>query len=76
MEARARLSPYQYWSKVRRQRKKSKLVRAKERARFVEKLEWIIDSKGKCERHLLCKWMRRHEDEWRKKGETIGCETA
>ena len=62
MEARTRLSPAQYWNKVRYIRKRSKITRTEEKYRLRKKFEWLKKTDSDCECHYICKWMEEHRE--------------
>ena len=58
VEVRTKLSPSQYWTKVRMIRKTSKIVRTSEKVRFKKKQEWLKLKENDCENHYICSWMK------------------
>merc|ERR1712126_695253 len=68
VEARTRLNPSQYWSKVREMRKRSKCQK---------KVEWIRMKSLDCDNHCICTWMKQYREEWNLVDETvIGCKNV
>ena len=69
MEAKSRLDPVQYWTRLKEIRKTSKQQRTKERSRLGNKVEFLAEKARSCTNHILCKWIRNHMDKNRESQE-------
>ena len=58
LEARSRLTHSQYWTLMERLGERSKQVRSEETKRLQKKEKNLEKRNERCEKHVICRWMR------------------